>query len=186
MSWLLPTLTLNWCSRYHAVAARAAACRDRHEKPPPWVVASGAGIRVRAGAGIGIGSRVRVPLRLFVVTQMYWLPLQPRCRTHAAALLAFVMGEALGSRPGCRGIVSRGVAGNWYVAKKSLAVALLLRGVAGCCWCRGPFFSCQNRDMYLDTHRKGGCRAILFQDRIPQIARGFAERVQVGHCRQAA
>ena len=29
----------------------------------------------------------------------FWLPLQTRCRTHAAALLAFVMGEALGSRP---------------------------------------------------------------------------------------
>ena len=36
---------------------------------------------------------------LFVVTQISWLPLQTRCRTHAAALLAFVMSEALGSRP---------------------------------------------------------------------------------------
>ena len=62
-------------------------------------VRAGAGIRVRAGAGIRVGSRLRAPTCLFVVTQMYWLPLQTRCRTHAAALLAFVMGEALGSRP---------------------------------------------------------------------------------------
>ena len=36
VSWLLPTLTLNWCSRYHAVAVRAATCGTRHGKSSPW------------------------------------------------------------------------------------------------------------------------------------------------------
>ena len=55
--------------------------------------------RVRAGAGIGVGNRLRRCKSLFVVTHISWLPLQTRCRTHAAALLAFAMSEALGSRP---------------------------------------------------------------------------------------
>ena len=70
------------------------------------VVAPGAGIRVRAGAGIriGAGAGIRVGSRLAAPMSIRRYPnflasLQTRCRTHAAALLAFVMSEALGSRP---------------------------------------------------------------------------------------
>ena len=76
-----------------------------------------------------------------------------------AAPLRLVAGVSRLSRS-CRAAVARCRAGvaecRRYVAKKSPAVALLLRGVAGCCRCRVPSFSCQNRDMYLDTHRRGG------------------------------
>ena len=41
------------------------------------------------------------PMSLFAVTQISWLPLQTRCRTHAAAMLAFVRARrwALALRP---------------------------------------------------------------------------------------
>ena len=63
------------------------------------MVARGSGIRVGAGAGIGVGNRLRPPMTLFVVTQIFWLPLQSLQDSRSAALLAFVMSEALGSRP---------------------------------------------------------------------------------------
>ena len=54
---------------------------------------------------------------------------------------------------GCRGRVA---AHHAAVASGSPPVAPPSRSVAGCRGCRGPCYFCQNRDMYLDTHRRGG------------------------------
>jgi hypothetical protein len=66
------------------------------------VVAPAAGIRVGAGAGIGAPSESEAGLGRNERIHRYanfLASVQTRCTTHAAALLAFVIREALGSRP---------------------------------------------------------------------------------------
>ena len=134
----------------HAVAARRGRVAALSRLCRGSVATRRGSVAARCGRVAALSRLVAALSRLVAAASRLRCDSSRACRGCRAAVARLSRGVAL---------VSRSVAEcRRYVAKKSPAVALLLRGVAKCCRCRVPSFSCQNRDMYLDTHRRGGLR----------------------------